>query len=164
MPKKEPTGFGEEFAAWQIHEYPKHERTWFWYFIVGLVGAILILYAVFTANFLFALIILMVGVISLISGFRHPELVDITLTSSGVLIGTDFYSYHKVKDFSIVYNPPEVKVLYFDFYSRVQPVVSISLEDIDPNEIREALLPYVAENIDRNEETNSDLFTRLYKF
>ena len=42
-------------------------------------------------------------------------------------------------------------------------MMSIPLEDIDPNEVRETLLPYTHENLDRTEETLTDLFSRLYK-
>jgi len=157
------TEFGKVLAAWQVDEFPNHDRSRAWY-VLGAIGAVaLIIYAIFTANFLFAVIILLAGLITLLSTFQPPEKIDVAITSTGVIVGDHYHTFKEVKDFSIAYEPPTIKILYLDFHSPWVPLASIPLEDIDPNYIRECLLPFCLENLERSEETLTDYVRRLYK-
>ena len=155
--------FGEPILDWEVDEYPQHERSRTWYIVASVVGVALIVYAIATANFLFAVIILMVGVITLLSTFKDPDRIGIMVTTAGVIVDDMFYDYKSVRDFSIVFDPPDVSILYLDFHSSLHPLISIPLEDIDPNEVRDALLPFCLENFHRDEERLTDLMKRLYK-
>ena len=103
--------FGQHLIGWEVDEYRRHDRPFRWYITITVIGVALILYALLTANFLFAIIILLFGVISFLAGLREPERVDVHITNNGAVLGQSFYPYKEIKDFSIVYEPPEVKVL-----------------------------------------------------
>jgi hypothetical protein len=155
--------YGKPIMAWETLEYPKHERSLFWYIMAGIVGGLLLIYALLTASFPFAVIILMIGVVFLLSHMRDPARMRVSVTSNGLIVGPRFYPYREVKDFSIVYEPPAVRILYVDFVSVWQPVLSVSLEDEDPNRVREALIPFVFENLQRDQESLTDTLARVYK-
>ena len=155
--------YGKPIISWETWEYPKHERSVRWYLIAGTVGAALLIYAILTASFPFAVVILMIGIISLLNHLRDPQRITIHVTTNGIVIGQHFYAYKEVKNFSIVYEPPQVKLLYLDFVSVFHPLISIPIEDVDPNELRSALMPYVLENLYRTEETLTDVLRRVYK-
>lgn len=154
---------GEGVYGWEIDEYPHSQRSRLWYILCGLGAFVLIIYAIATSNFLFAVIVLMMGIITLISTFKHPDRIPVVITTTGIVINNDYYDYRQLKNFSLVYNPPEVKTLYIDFHSTWQPVIAIPLEDADPLEVRECLLPYCIENLDRTDESLTDITRRLYK-
>ncbi len=158
-----PDEFGDTLMRWEVDEYPQHERSRRWYILAGILGFGFLIYAVFTGNFLFAIIVLMCAVIMMLSSFTKPEKIPVVLTTSGVVVGDIYYDYQSVKDFSVVYDPPDVKLLYLDFYAISHPVLSVSLEDIDPNHVRECLLPFCVENFKRTEENLTDVMRRLYK-
>ena len=149
--------------SWQTWEYMPHERSRLWFIISSVIGASLLVYSIATENYLFAIIVLMMGVILLVNSLRHPDRVDVHITDLGLVVGNHFFDYKDIKDFSIIYNPPEVKALYIDFQRIWQPLMVIQLEDTDPNAIREALLPYVFENMEREEENLTEMVRRLYK-
>ena len=154
---------GAPQVEWEVNEYPAHQRSKLWYIIAAVLGVALIVYAVATANFLFAVIILMIGVITLLSSFVPPDRVPVVITNTGVVVSDMYYDFQAIKDFSIAYDPPHVKNLYFEFHSPWQPLLTVPLEDIDPNEVRELLLPYCLENLQRVEENLTDVLRRLYK-
>ena len=155
--------YGRPQLAWEVDEYPRHERSRTWYIFAGVAGVALIIYSIATANFLFAVIILMLGIITLVSTFRDPERIEIVVTTTGVIVGNSFYEYKSIKDFSLVYRPPETKILYMGLDSLLHPLLSVPLENTDPNAVRECLLPYCLENLHRSEEGLTDTFRRLYK-
>ena len=155
--------FGKILVAWEVDEYPNHDRSRVWYVLGAILGVVLIIYAIATANFLFAVIILMSGIIILLSTFRPPEKIGVAVTSLGFIIGETFYEFKDIKDFSIIYNPPEVKNLYLDFHKLWHPLISVPLESTDPNQVRECLLPFCLENLERDEEILTDVVKRVYK-
>ena len=154
---------GTPQLEWEVDEYPAHQRSKVWYILAAVVGVALIIYAVATANFLFAVIILMVGVITLLSTFVPPDRVPVVITNTGVVVSDLYYDFQSIRDFSIAYDPPDVKNLYFEFHSPWQPLLTVPLEEIDPNQVRELLLPYCLENLQRVEENLTDVLRRLYK-
>lgn len=160
---EEQTEIGEPVFEWEIDEYPRYQRSRTWYIVAVLAGVALIVYAIANANFLFAVIILMVGVIMLISTFKEPDRVPVMITTTGVLIDDMYYDFDAIKDFAIVYDPPVTKILYVDFQSKWHPMLSIPLEEMDPNQVRSALLPFCTENLSRTEERLTDVARRMYK-
>jgi len=154
---------GNVISMWETWEFPPTTRTTGWYAAAGTLGLIMLLYALFTANFVFAVIILMFAVILLLRDLKKPGRVNAYVTTSGIVLGDEFYPYNGIKDFSISYEPPDVKYLYVTFQSRTQPMLSIHLDDKNPNDVRQALLPYVFENLEREGESLTDTLRRVYK-
>lgn len=163
MEEKKVKMAGQPLINWEVDEFTKHNRSKFWYIIVAVFGLSLIIYAVATANFLFAVIILMTCIILLITSFTEPNKIEIFITTIGVVVGDVFYEYRDIKDFSVIYEPPNVNVLYLNFKSPWQPVMSIPLHELDPNTIRETLLNFIEEDLDLEEEHLTDVLRRLYK-
>lgn len=161
----EPTGIdaGEELYAWETWDKPPLPRSKWWYISAGVIAIGLVIYAVLTANYLFGLIILMIGITMLVIGMKEPRRVPVHITNLGVVFADEFYPFKDMKDFSIVYDPPEVKALYIDFKRITHPLVSIDLDEANPNAVRELLLQFVMENMDREEEHFSDVLRRVYK-
>ncbi len=154
---------GAEILHWETWEYPPMERSRRWYVIASIIALAILLYALLTANFVFAVIVLMFAVIQLLRDLRKPARVDVHITTAGIVFGNDFYPYESFRDFSIVYYPPDVKILYVAFTGIMNPTLTIPLEDVNPNDVRESLVPYAFENLNRNREYLTDLVSRLYK-
>jgi len=154
---------GTPLVSWEMWDYPPHERSRNWYIISSIIGGALLIFSVVTSNYLFAIIILMTGVILLMKGLQHPKRIEVHITDMGIVVDNTYYDYKDVKEFALVYEPPLVKTLYIDFNSILKPMISIPLEDTDPNAVRETLLPYVFENLDREDETLTDMLQRMYK-
>ena len=154
---------GTPLVSWETWERPPSERSKSWYIIASVIGALLLVLCVITANYLFAVIILMMGIILLMNGIKRPKRVEVHITDMGIVFGNTYHDYKDIKEFAIVYEPPIVKTLYVDFNSVLHPMISIPLEDIDPNAVRETLLPFAFENLEREEETLTDILRRLYK-
>lgn len=153
---------GTVLVAWETWDRVPVQRTQRWYLIAAAVGILMIVYGVLTANYLFVLVMLMFGVLMMLDDMRKPRRVYAYLTTLGVVYDEEFFPYEAIKDFSVMYQPP-AKHLYVGFVSRVQPMLSIPLEDADPSEVRDTLLQFAMENLDRNDESLTDILHRVYK-
>ena len=153
---------GEQVFGWLVDEYERHERGPVCYAVMFLAAVGLILYAIIAQNFLFAIIIVMFGVIIGLSTLREPERVLFQVTTRGVSVGTLFVPFKELKDFWIVYEPPHVKNLYVEHKNPLTPRIVIPIEDADPVEVRRQLLAYLDED-GRTEEPLGDLLGRVLK-
>lgn len=165
MPKKHiKTDYGEEIMSWKVPEYEKHERSKGWYIIIIAIALLLLLYSLLTGNFLFAVIIIIAAIIIIIHDGSDPILVKISLTDEGVVVGRKFYDYDEFKDFSVIYKPrQEVKNLYFEFKNAIKPRLSIPLDKQNPLSIRENLLKYLPEDLERTDQPLSEGLGKLFK-
>ncbi|MEK7583967.1 MAG: hypothetical protein AAB490_01875, partial [Patescibacteria group bacterium] len=155
---------GAVFAHWEGKEHDEYSRGVWWYVIAGLVVLAILIFAYFNNNPLLAAIVVLSIFTFSISEYRGADTRAVEITEDGILVGNDFHSYDTIKNFFIIYQPPQVKMLYFDPKRIYRPLTGISLEDQDPNEIREILLQYLPEDIEREEEPTSDFWGRLLKF
>lgn len=154
---------GVPIMSWESWEYPVVERSKRWYIIASFVGLFLILYAMFTSNFIFGVIVLMFAVITMLQDLKKPDRVQVHVTSKGLVFGEQFFPFEEIRDFSLSYDPPTVNTLYVTFHGRFQPMLSIALEDLNPNEVRKTLLPFAFENLEREGESLTDVLRRVYK-
>lgn len=165
MPKKitEDTTIGDVMYEWKIPEYKQHNRGPWWIIIMSTLGLILIGYGIWTGNFLFTLVIMLAGIVLFLQHHEDPIKVPFAITSLGIVIGNKFYSFNELDAFFIIYEPPEVKKLFFETDSKLKPLIAIPLKDQNPVKIRHYLRDYLPEDLDKEEEPLSETISRHWK-
>ncbi|MBI2989849.1 MAG: hypothetical protein HYY51_01510 [Candidatus Magasanikbacteria bacterium] len=153
---------GEVLHEWTILEYEQHKRNVLWYTCMLVIGLALVAYALFTGNFLFALIIVLFSIILFLQSQQDPPRLPFRITELGIVINSRFYSYSELENFYIIYNPPEIKTLFFEPRSSARPRIRVPLGDQDPSEIRFTLREFLPEDTEREEEPFSDMFARRW--
>lgn len=154
---------GNILLRWTFPEFAKYRRSRAWYIWSAVVIGGLLLYALLTRNFLFAVIIVMVVVIFGLRFNREPRAVSVEVSESGLAVGGNFFPYRDLKNFWIAYEPPDVKKLYVEFSAGLRPTLSLSLEDQNPLRVRQVLLQYLPEDLSKEDELLSERLARLFK-
>ncbi len=154
---------GQILFNWKFPEYTQRERGLLWYIVVGLIFIFVFIYSFLSGNFLFIVFLILFGLIIFLHFKRVPMEVDLKIFEDGLMLGLNFYEWQEIKSFRLVYKPPEIKRVYFDFKSVLAPEISAPLEEEDPIEIRKILKNYLEEDLDRPEETLIDRLNRWLK-
>jgi hypothetical protein len=159
-----PSNIREEdiLYHWQSVKGRMHQRTSVWYVVATLIGLGFIAYAIWTANFLFAVMVLLVTFIIIIQQANPNRVVDVYVLYQGILIGNDFYAWKRFKSFYILYEPDVLQKVYFEF-KNPRPDIYVEFGEEDPLEIRDVLLQILKENLDKDDESLSDVMQRLLK-
>lgn len=174
--KDDQRDYGELFFSWTFPEFERHERDRGWYIKAAAATFFLLLFALLNPqlifrypfvilgapNFTFFFLIIVISLIVLLF-HRSDNEIEFKISEDGILVNEKFYDYKNIKNFYIIYEPPEVKTLYFEPKAFFSPRIPIALEDQNPVEIRELLLQYLEEDIDRDNEPLSEQFSRLFK-
>ena len=155
---------GPKSLTWDIHEYHQPDRNRNWYIIAALVALALIAWAIYDHNYFFALIILMGGGLMIYLENNEPEIMNFALTPAGVELGDKLYNYDEFQDFAVVYRPhEETRRLYFVFKATFRPRLSIPLNQINPLTVRQYLLKYLREDLERTNIPLSEGLARMFK-
>ncbi|MFA5051266.1 MAG: hypothetical protein WC499_04080 [Patescibacteria group bacterium] len=154
---------GKNFLSWQFPEYTKYEREKSWYIIVGLISLGIIIYSIVTANILFVILLILFMTIITLHNRHEPMDVLCDIFEDGVAVGSQFYEWSDIKNFRIVYQPPDVKKLYIDLKNNLLQDFSIPLEDQSPLMVRDILKKYLKEDLTKTEETLTDRLNRWLK-
>lgn len=151
-------------ASWKITGFDKHSRGRKWYIIVGLVALSFLVYAIITANYLFAIIIILgAAIIYIQEKFSHMDKTLFAITTKGIQLGDTIQYYNEIKKFWILYDPPEVKKLYFSLKRSFSPNIMIPLGNQNPLKIREILLRFLEEDLEKEEEPLAETLARWSK-
>ncbi len=155
---------GEVLLRWEFSEFEMHARSVRWYIIAGIFILLILAFAYYDKNPLFAIIIILVMLTFAISEYRGADTHVFAITQDGLLVEQAFYPYADIKNFFLIYQPPRVKMLYFDPKSIARPLIGIPLGDQDPNAVRKILATFIPEDLDQEDEPMSDFLGRLFKF
>ena len=155
--------YGEVLAAWEFPEYTKIKRNKSWYIFFVIITISILIYSYFTENPLFAIIIILFTVIYTIIERKEPREAQITILEDGIIIDNKFIDYKEIKNFYIIYHPPTIKNLYLQPKNQLKPRLALPLEKQNPVEIREILLKYIDEDLEKEEIPTSEGISRLLK-
>lgn len=123
----------------------------------------MLVYSIATSNFLFAIIIVLIVVVMILSAVREPKNIKFELGLTGVKVDTKNYNYNQFKNFAIVYQPPEVNSLYLEFKMPFRERLSVPMGEMNPNNVRTHLAKFIEEDLEREDETLSDILSRILK-
>jgi len=152
-----------EVLEWTFPEYEEKPRKSSWYIGFGIIIAFLVGSAIITDNYLFAVVLILFSLILFLQNWHKPEEILFQLTPQGVVIGKTSVEMRDITEFWIAYDPPYTEKIYFSFSSPLRPMLGIPLQGNNPLMIREYLLQYLPENLDREEEPASDAIARVLK-
>ena len=149
---------GKALVVWNFPEFIKHERGKEWYFLMLVVAIGLLLFSIFTENFLFTIIIILFGIILILFDSKEPMPIKFQILERGIQIAEKFYPWRELENFWIIYRISEIKNLYFKFKNFAKISLIVSLEDQNPLKIREILLKYMKEDLEQEDESFSEQF------
>lgn len=153
----------QDLFVWEAPAYERQERGPRWYLAMIVVAMGFVGYAIWTANYLFAFIILILAIVLVLAGNEKPKRILIQIGQNGIVINGDFVSFDDIRHFAIVYQPPMVKVLYIYPRGTAFRRHRLYLGEQNPVEIREFLRQYLEEDLDLREEHFSDILGKLLK-
>lgn len=121
---------------WETAEYNNLERSNDWYWAVGIIGLAGAILSIILKNILFAIFIILAVVCVFIFETRKPRIVKVVIGPKGIILGKMFYPYDKLNGYFV---NEDMHRLYITTDKLVLPVIAIDLENMDPEEINQAL-------------------------
>ena len=127
-----------EKIEWSALEYEHKEHTNDWFWALGIIIVAGSITAIIFANYFFATLLIIGGILLGFFAIKKPEMVAYELNNKGLKIKTRLYPYEKIKAFFV---QTENKPILFIRSERIyMPVISVPIDLVKANEIRDAFL------------------------
>lgn len=149
--------------VWETKPFTRYERSKSWYLWMTITAVFLVAYSIWSGNFLFAFLVLLVGIILILAGNEEPAPILVQVGENGIVWDGQMHLYQDLGEFGIVYQPPYTKVLYIETKRLTAPRLRIPLEEQSPVELRDFLRNYLKEDLDLQTEYFSDIVARLLR-
>jgi len=149
--------------VWTAPEFVHYPKSRGWFLILGIAGLALIAYFLVQKDFLTSMMFVLLLAMAFLFARARPRQITITLTPRGVKLNDTLLAYQQIKTFWIVYEPPHIKTLNFETSAYLNRFLTLQLEDMDPVQVRDFLLEYLSEDLDRQERL-PDKISRTLKF
>lgn len=121
----------ETEVSWRVAEFEHREKEASWYWIVGTIGAVLAMLALWQKNFFFFIFILFAEVMVLTGARKKPKIVEFRITEKGVGIGgAIFYPFSELEWFDIKNRPGRLDLIIMKRKTAINPLVHM-LADTD---------------------------------
>ena len=129
---------------WRAYEYLYSEKTTDWYWIVAIVTISIAIIAIILNNIIFAILIIVSSFTLSLFASRKPELITIEINASGVTVGKTHYPYAHLDSFWVETREFQPKII-LKSKKIFMPFIAILIDEVHPEEVREALLSHLPE-------------------
>lgn len=149
---------------WEVDDFIKHPKSKRWYIIASIICLSLVAWAILDKNYLFALILIITSALIVFNDAEAPQKIKVELKYDGLFLGSTFYKFESISKFYILYKPKEkLKKLYFEFKNPLKHRLTISIDDENPIIIRNYLLQFLNEDLEKEDEPFSDAISKIFK-
>jgi len=161
--EKQPLDHRKVLHEWDTPEFIPTPRGKTWYIVAGTILGLLVLYGIISKSITMVLVFIAFALVFLLLEKRQPQQLRVQVTDMGIGYHGEFYPYHHINSFWIVYHPPYIQVLYLKirrgkrFYN-----IKIELNHENPSEIRQLLMNEIPE-VEGAGEPIMDLLARLLR-
>ena len=148
---------------WETPEFMPTPRGRLWFVVAGAVLTAFVVYGLLSDNPTMAIVFIMLAIVFMLVEKKQPKIVRAIITDMGVQYRDEFFPYHHINAFWIVYHPPYVQVLYLRVRrGRRLDCLRIELNGQKPQKVRQLLLKEVPE-IEGAQEPTTDILARVLK-
>lgn len=154
---------GNTILEWSFPEFADYPRGRAWYLGFFVLAAIMAGLAVLGRVYTAIPVIVLITLILILRFRRRPTEITARITDLGLEVADMNIRWEELREFWIVYRPPEIKKLYITFKTTLRQPFSIDLMNQNPLKVREALNEFLPENIAQESETASDQLLRMFK-
>jgi hypothetical protein len=160
-PQQNKENAGDVLLQWTGKPYAVHERTKDWYVKAGVVTVLVGVYAVLTASWTFAIVILLAAGVFYLLRDHEPREQTIEILRGGIRLQGVFRHWKSFKGFFLKITPNHTELHVLPISWREYPIM-LHTGNADVREIRRIVSEHIPQLSDR-EESLLDSFIRFCK-
>jgi len=132
-------------VKWTALEFEHYQKSKSWFLVLGLIAIGLFVWALWTRNVLFALLIGLSYFSLSVYALKKPRNVSLTISPRGIRVNKTLYDFDSIRSFWIFYEPPHTRELSLRSRKTFVPYIKIPLGEQNPVEVRDFLIKYLPE-------------------
>ncbi|MEK7184942.1 MAG: DUF5673 domain-containing protein [Patescibacteria group bacterium] len=132
--------------SWETPEHSHVEKNNDWYWAVSIITITAAALAFIFNNFIFGIFILVASFSLVVHSSKKPKIIRCEINDRGIVIDSILYPFLTLESFWIDAHIRPAKII-IKSNKTFMPYITIQIEEVDPEEVRDILLNYIAETI-----------------
>lgn len=134
----------EALISWTTPEHLHTEKSSDWYWSVGVITLTLAVVAFIFANVILGILIIVAVTTLVLHASRPANEITCSINDRGVVIADRLYPFLSLESFWVTHDEFPAKLI---MKSRMtfMPLIVVYINEVDPEQVREILLRYIAE-------------------
>lgn len=149
----------EALISWNAPEHFHVPKNQDWYWAVGIITLAISAVAIILGNIITGIFVLVAAVALVIHASHPPRIIYHEINDRGIIAHDRFFPFLSLESFWIPHDELPPKII-LKSRKLMMPYIIIFIEEVDPEEIREIMLKYIAET-EHNEHFIHKLLERL---
>ncbi|MDE2172443.1 MAG: hypothetical protein KGJ33_00660 [Patescibacteria group bacterium] len=134
----------EALISWQAPEHFHTEKRSDWYWSVGIITLALAAVAFILGNLITGVFVLVAALALVLHASRPPRTVYHEINDRGLIVHDRLYPFLSLDSFWIPHDELPPKII-LKSRRTFMPLLIILIDDVDPEEVRQIMLRYIAE-------------------
>ncbi len=130
--------------SWNAPEHIHTEKNNDWYWAVGIITLTAAVLAIMLNNVVFGILIIISAFALVVHSSQKPRIFHYEINDRGIIVNESLYPFLTLESFWIDAHQEKPKLL-IKSHKTFMPFLAIYIEEVDPEEIRDILLNYIAE-------------------
>ena len=134
----------QPLISWDAPEHIHTEKTNDWYWAVGIIAITAAALAFIFNSIIFGIFIIVATFAMIVHASKKPKTVHYEVNDRGIVVDSILYPFLTLESFWIDAHEVPSKLLVKS-HKTFMPFLSIYIEEVDPEKVRDILLNYIAE-------------------
>jgi len=134
----------EALISWNAPEHFHITKSQDWYWAVGIITLSISAVLIILGNIITGIFVLVAAITLVIHASRPPRVIYHEINDRGILVHDNFFPFLSLESFWIPHNELPPKII-LKSRKLLMPYIIIFIEELDPEDIREIMLKYIAE-------------------
>ncbi len=136
----------EALISWNAPEHLYTEKRPDWYWSVGIITLALATVAFIFGNVITGIFVIVAAVALVLHASRPPRVLNYEINDRGIIAGDILYPFLTLESFWIPHDEMPSKII-LKSRKLFMPYIVIYIDEIDPEEVRQVMLTYIAETM-----------------
>jgi hypothetical protein len=134
----------EALISWSAPEHIHKEKSQDWYWAVGIITLALAVVCFIFSQIITGIFVITAAVALVIHASKPPRNIIHEINDRGIVVNGLLYPFLNLESFWIPHQEVPSKII-LKSYKTLMPFLVFYIEEVDPEEVREILLKYIAE-------------------
>ena len=130
--------------SWSAPEHYYVEKKPDWYWAVGVITLAIAAVAFIFGNTITGIVVIVAAVALVLHASRPPRIVTYSITDRGIVANDVLYPFLSLESFWIPHDDQPPKLI-IKSRKTFMPFIVIYIDEIDPEQVRDVMLTYIAE-------------------
>jgi hypothetical protein len=134
----------EALISWNAPEHFYVEKSPDWYWAVGIITLAISAVTIIFGNIITGIFVLVAAVALVIHASQPPKIIYHEINDRGLIVHDRFYPFLTLESFWIPHDELPPKII-LKSRKLLMPYIVLFIDELDPEDVREVMLRYIAE-------------------